>query len=112
MYSFVHNCQAHRKQFIPNTGPLIGTSPELLATCNSIEFFQHRDCSSTEEQLPSRIQCSVIPSPFLDDKSSLRVGGREQHSKLNYGKQHPIILHGTHPLSKLIIRNEHHTIVN
>ena len=43
----------------------------------------------------------------MDDKNILRVGGRERNSQLNYDKQHPVILHGTHPLSKLIIRNEH-----
>ena len=37
----------------------------------------------------------------------LCVGGREQHLKLSYSKMHPIIIRGTHPLTKLIIRLEH-----
>ena len=40
-------------------------------------------------------------SPFLDDKYIRRVGGCEQNLQLNYDKQHPVILHGTHPLSRL-----------
>ena len=37
----------------------------------------------------------------------LRVGGRESTSKLSYENQHPLIFHGKHPLTKLLIRSEH-----
>ena len=43
----------------------------------------------------------------MDSDGVLRVGGREQHSKLSYSMMHPIIIRGTHPLTKLIIRSEH-----
>ena len=29
------------------------------------------------------------------------------HSKLSYSQMHPIVLHGTHPMTKLIIEAEH-----
>ena len=45
--------------------------------------------------------------PFMDPSGLLRVGGRESRSKLSYDNQHPIILHGKHPVTKLIIRSEH-----
>ncbi len=46
--------------------------------------------------------------PFLDKSHSLlRVGGRMSNSKLSYSRSHPIILHGNHPIVKLIIRTEH-----
>ena len=45
--------------------------------------------------------------PFIDSEGLLRVGGRQQHSKMSYSKKHPIILHHKHPLSHLIIRSEH-----
>ena len=46
--------------------------------------------------------------PFLDDSQCiLRVGGRLSHSKLCYSKMHPIILHGVHPVTKLIVETEH-----
>ena len=35
------------------------------------------------------------------------MGGRQQNSRLTYDSQHPLILHGKHPVSKLIIRTEH-----
>ena len=46
--------------------------------------------------------------PFLDQSLALlRVGGRMSHSKLAYSKMHPVILHGSHPLTRLIVRGEH-----
>ena len=45
--------------------------------------------------------------PFLDSAGVLRVGGRASHSMMTYSKVHPIILHGKHPLTRLIIRTEH-----
>lgn len=34
-------------------------------------------------------------------------GGRERNSKLLYSQMHPVIPHGRHPLTKLIICSEH-----
>ena len=45
--------------------------------------------------------------PFLDKSGILRVGGRLQHSQLNYESKHQIILHPHSHLSKLIIQSEH-----
>ena len=46
--------------------------------------------------------------PFLDPEHSiLRVGGRMRHSTLSYSRMHPIILHSSHPLTRLIIQAEH-----
>ena len=49
----------------------------------------------------------LLLHPFVDSCGVLRVGGRECQSKLSYSQMHPVILHGTHPLSRLIIRSEH-----
>ena len=45
--------------------------------------------------------------PFLDDCGILRVGGREQHSTRNYSSRYPVILHGKHAITRLLIRYEH-----
>jgi hypothetical protein len=37
----------------------------------------------------------------------LCVGGREQNSRLPYCSQHPLIVHGKHPLTKILVRSEH-----
>jgi hypothetical protein len=46
-------------------------------------------------------------SLLIDFSNLLRVGGRQQLSRSSYELQHPIILHGKHPLTRLIIRTEH-----
>ena len=43
----------------------------------------------------------------MDDDGLLRVGGREQKSNRAYSTQHPIVLHGGNPITRLIIRSEH-----
>jgi len=51
---------------------------------------------------------SLLPlQPFIDSSRLLRVGGRRQLSQTSYQSQHPIILHGKHPLTPMIIHAEH-----
>ena len=50
--------------------------------------------------------------PILDSNDLLRVGGRQQNSKLLYSKQHPLILLGKHPVTKLIILTEHKRLLH
>ena len=59
-------------------------------------------------------QSSVLVSvnPFLDKDQLLRVGGRESNSKLPYENQHPLIVHGKDPLTKLLIRSEHSRLLH
>lgn len=46
-------------------------------------------------------------NPFLDSAGILRVGGRLESSQFPYEKKHPVLLSGTHHLTKLIFRAEH-----
>ena len=50
---------------------------------------------------------SLSLHPILDSAGVLPVGGREQHSRFRYSTRHPAILHGKHPVTKLIILSEH-----
>ena len=45
--------------------------------------------------------------PFLDKEGILTVWGGQEHSKL-----HPIILHGKHPITKILIRSEHKCLLH
>jgi len=45
--------------------------------------------------------------PFLDSNGLLRVGGRERESDLLYQRMHPLIIHGKHLITKLVIHSEH-----
>ncbi|UYV75619.1 hypothetical protein LAZ67_13000765, partial [Cordylochernes scorpioides] len=46
-------------------------------------------------------------NPFLDADGILRVGGRLQHSNLDYNQKHPIILPKRHHCTDLIIEHYH-----
>ena len=46
-------------------------------------------------------------NPFLDEQGLLRVGGRQENSELAYSRRHPTIIHGNHPVSKLLFLSEH-----
>ena len=58
---------------------------------------------------------SVVPGssplfvlhPFMDSSGLVRVGGRVQNARISYDTKHPVILHGRHPITKLIVSSEH-----
>ena len=69
-------------------------------------FFEVISSLQAEKDLPHG---SAVLSlrPFIDSDGVLRVGGRESNSTLAYSQRHPIILHGNHHLTKLLIHLEH-----
>ena len=89
------------------------TVSELIAAENYwISIAQHEyflneiELLKTNQAIPK--DSGLLPfRPFLDKTHLLRVGGRISNSKFSYSKMHPIILHGKHPVTKLIIRSEH-----
>lgn len=78
-----------------------------------IKLAQDQEFSSELNSLKNR---SIVPKdskiksldPFIDEDEFLRVGGRLQYSDQPYNFKHPILLPKKHPLTKLIIRDEHH----
>ena len=103
---FVNNCQTHK---VTITNPSLTVS-ELVAAERYLLMLSQWSHFSAEiaalHPLPSS-SCLLPLNPFVDLDGVLRVGGREQHSKLTYSKMHPIIIRGMHPLTKLIIRSEY-----
>ena len=67
------------------------------------------DLMSLQKKQSSQISSSLLSlQPFVDISDVLRVGGRRQLSQTsNYQSKHPAILHGRHPLTHLMIRDEH-----
>ncbi len=59
------------------------------------------------KQKLSRSSSLLSLQPFVDELNILRVSGRQQHSTIQYQSRHPIIIHGKHPITRLIIRDEH-----
>ena len=113
-------------RFIKNARPSFATetNPHLtvmeLATAESyLISIAQRECFPEEfDLLNGRLplpKSSLLLSlrPLIDQPHSIiRVGGRLGNSKLSYSKMHPIILHGSHPLTKLIIEAEHSRLMH
>ena len=49
---------------------------------------------------------------MLDQNALLLVGGRESNSKGTFMTQHPIIIHSSHPVTRLIICMEHFRLLH
>jgi hypothetical protein len=51
-------------------------------------------------------------NPFLDKDNILRVGGRIRHSNVNLDQKDPIVIPGSHHVTKLIIEQEHKRLMH
>ncbi len=71
-----------------------------------VQALKH-ECSSLKASSPL-----FALHPILDSNNLLRVGGRQQNSKFSYSNQHPLILHGKHPITRLIIHSEHQRLLH
>ena len=111
---FVNNCRARKgdDNILPVVTPHL-TIRELFTAENywislsqEDHFSKEIDALKSKHTVPSA-SCLLSLHPILDSLNILRVGGREQNSKLSYSRMHPVILHGKHPVTKLIIYTEH-----
>ena len=72
------------------------------------ENFPNEYCALKNGQPISRTSRLLPFRPIWDsDHSLIRVGGRLSNSSLSRAQQHPVILDGKHPITKLIITFEH-----
>ena len=110
---FISNC---RTQLNRHSTPVNKPSFLLCSEMRSAETYwlkvsQNNSFSSEMKTiedgklLPKGFLSSL--NPFVDPVGLFRVGGRLHNSKLPYNHIHPIILHGDHPITKLIVRSEH-----
>ena len=91
---------------------LIAAENYWISIVQKESFPEELDLLRAKLPLP-KSSCLLPLRPFLDESQSiLRVGGRLNHSKLYYSKMHPIILHGVHPVTKLIVETEHLRLIH
>ena len=99
---FVFDCRACQKNLAQASGPL-AVSELNKAVSYWVSVSQSAHFATELGALRSGNSASLLKSSplisFLDE-----VG---QNSRLTYDRQHPIILHGKHPVSKLLIHMEH-----
>ena len=82
-----------------------------LSISQQEHFANEIDAIQKKFSIPNS-SCLLPLHPFVDSSGLLRVGGREQNSKAPYSSQHPIIIHGNHPVTKLLIQFEHLRILH
>ena len=59
------------------------------------------------------LQSRIIKlDPFVDNKGLIRVGGRLQHSQLEYKEKHPVVLPKDAKISELIVRYCHDLVAH
>ena len=112
IFRFINNCRTIKRNSTIQNSPCLSTQELVEAenywiSISQADHFQEEIYSLTSNSvLPSK-GCLLSLHPFLDSSGVLRVGGRQQESELSYSSLHPVILHGKHPITKLIICTEH-----
>ena len=109
IFRFLDNCRAKEHRDSP---PFLTPSEIRKAELYWISFAQNELFSKELELLKEgqdlpKTSSLLTLHPFVDSLGLLRVGGREQNSNRSYSSQHPILLAGKHPLTKLIVLSEH-----
>ena len=81
-------------------------SSMLVAWCQKEKFRETYDTLLKGDALCKQDKLLVL-DPFMDDESTIRVGGRLRHASLPYHEKHPILLPRDHPLTTAVWRHFH-----
>ncbi|XP_018368215.1 PREDICTED: uncharacterized protein LOC108764450 [Trachymyrmex cornetzi] len=84
------------------------TEIRLLKMLQATRFANEIKTVNEKKELPGKNRLLSL-SPFADENSLLRVGGRLQKSQLTFTQKHPILLPSQHWLTDRIIRETHET---
>ena len=113
---FTRNCRSIKSQ--GKTLSPLSTTELKEAECYWMRIIQnchfYSEISTLKKLSPLQSSsCLKTVRPFIDSKGLLRVGGRQQMLRgIGYEAQHPLILHGKHPLTRLIVLTEHFRILH
>ncbi|XP_076389571.1 uncharacterized protein LOC105662854 [Megachile rotundata] len=110
---FVNNSRKHRK----SEGKGL-TVDELVGAQETLIRMAQKEMFSTEFNILNKGQDVLKQSPlkslapFIDEAGIIRVGGRLNNAPIAYSNKHPILLPAKHPLTDLIIKDEHHRLLH
>ncbi len=109
---FVSNCRPV-KRLVPATtnsflsfSELVVAERYLVRSAQEAHFVEDISSLQARKDVPRGSKLLSL-RPFIDSDGVLRVGGRESNSTLAYSQRHPMILHGNHHLTKLLVQLEH-----
>ena len=112
---FITNCRTERESVVRtpflNTMELARSEKYWLTVSQMSTFPKEISTLNSKGDLPANSSLLSL-RPFIDPDGLMRVGGRISKSKLKYDVIHPVILHGSHLITKLLIHYEHHRLLH
>ena len=117
IFRFINNCHNQRSSIIRcfylSVDKLSQAERYWIAISQS-DSFPHELCilqSDRDVNLPNNSALKSL-NPFLDPLGIIRVGSCISNAKLSYSRVYPIILHGKHPIVRLIVLSEHRCMLH
>ncbi|KAG8173850.1 hypothetical protein JTE90_001688, partial [Oedothorax gibbosus] len=103
---FVHNCKSQQRVSSDLTSDEFERAKTYwIRTVQQQCFAAEIEAAKNAKPLPAKSKISRF-NPFLKD-NILRLGGRLQFANISTETKHPILLDGSHPFVKLLIRYTH-----
>ena len=106
VFRFVDNCRGGSSRKPLSVDELTRAERYWITVAQRSVFSEEISCITKNRELPEK-GCLVPLHPILDLHGILRVGGRGNQSNLPYRTRNPVILPGSHPVTKLLVRTEH-----
>ncbi|XP_028161950.1 uncharacterized protein LOC114353953 isoform X1 [Ostrinia furnacalis] len=105
---FVHNLKNINNKRCGNLSLFeLKSSHDLILHCAQLQMFPNEyKLLQSKKTLPHKNKLISL-SPFLDNNGLIRVGGRLDNSPYDYNLKHPILLCGSHYITKLIFQMQH-----
>lgn len=105
---YMHNLRyPHSKRVNALSLDELKDSFHLLCRTAQQESFPVEYGLLSKEKTLSPKSTIIALAPFMDPKGLIRVGGRLDASSIPFDSKHPILLHSSHHLTKLIFEREH-----
>ena len=110
IFRFIDNCRHSQHHEVISlhltTEELAGSKSYWLSLVQGDHFSIEIASLKGDSVVPGSSPLFVL-HPFMDSSGLVWVGGRAQNARISYDTKHPVILHGRHPITKLIISSEH-----
>lgn len=113
MNRFVHNCKNITNK---NTGPLkvseLNLSLQMLCKQVQTDKFSEQLSRLLNKRPLSHKDILLKFNPFVDTFGIMRVGGRLASSYYDYNTKHPILLHASHHITKILVHHYHRMLMH
>ncbi|UYV82947.1 hypothetical protein LAZ67_22001474 [Cordylochernes scorpioides] len=105
---FISNCKSTNKSLnrFLSASEIHNATVKIIILIQNQDFIQDIGWLRNKGSVSGKSNLRFL-NPFLDADGILRVGGRLQHSNLDYNRKHPIILPKRHHCTDLIIEHYH-----